>query len=83
MTFRSFDGRDEDTELTGILKKRFRIKEVDDLVSKIYGNGLTVEQIAAVAPEVIRSARKDMISRRILMRQACSSENSCVLWPFD
>ena len=66
MTFRSFDGRDEHTELTGILKKRFRIKEVDDLVSKIYGNGLTVEQIAAVAPEVIRSARKDMISRRIL-----------------
>jgi len=66
MTFRSFDGREEETKLTEILKRRFRVKQVDDLISQIYRNGLTVEQIAAVAPMVITSARKDMISRKIL-----------------
>jgi len=66
MAFRSFDGREDNTELSKILKRRFRIEEVDDLVSRIYHNGLTVEQIAAVAPEVISSAQRDMISRRII-----------------
>ena len=66
MAFRSFDGREDDTELTEILKKRFLVKEIDGLVSKIYHDGLTVEQIAAVAHEVIRLARRDKVSRRIL-----------------
>jgi len=66
MAFRSFDGREDYTELTEILERRFRIRKVDDLVSQIYSTGLTVEQIAAVAPTVIRSARTDRISRRIL-----------------
>ena len=66
MAFRSFDGREDNTELSKILKRRFRLEEVDDLVSRIYHNGLSVEQIAAVAPEVISSARRDKISRRIV-----------------
>lgn len=66
MAFRSFDGREKDTEVIELLKQKFRVKEVDDLVSRIYNNGFTVEQIAAVAPLVIRSAEKDMISRRIV-----------------
>ena len=66
MAFRSFDGRERHTELIEILKRRFHIREVDELVTQIYNIGLTVEQIAAVAPLVIRSARKDIISRRIV-----------------
>lgn len=66
MAFRSFDGREGDTELTEILKRRFRVKEIDGLVSKIYHDGFTVEQIASVAHEVIRSARQDKVSRRII-----------------
>jgi len=66
MTFRSFDGREKTTELIGLLNKRFHIKSVDDLVSRIYGNGLTVEQIAAIAPLVIRATRYDRISKEIM-----------------
>ncbi|MGA3404697.1 MAG: BadF/BadG/BcrA/BcrD ATPase family protein [Candidatus Bathyarchaeia archaeon] len=66
MAFRSFDGREKTTELIGMLNQRFHIKSVDDLVSQIYGNGLTVEQIAAVAPLVIRAARNDRISKAII-----------------
>ena len=66
MAFRSFDGREKSTKVTEIVKRRFRVKEVDELVTQIYNTGLTVEQIAAVAPSVIRSTGKDMISRRIV-----------------
>ena len=66
MAFRSFDGRENETELIDMLKQRFRIKKLDDLVSQIYNTGLTVEQIAAVAPLVIRAARKDGVARTIL-----------------
>ena len=66
MAFRSFDGREKSTQVIEILKQRFRIKEVDDLVTQIYNIGLTVEQIAAVAPLVIKSTGKDMISRKIV-----------------
>jgi len=67
IAFRSFDGREKYTELSTILKQRFRIKQIDDLVTHLYTVGLSVEQIAALAPSVIRSARKDMISRRIVI----------------
>ena len=66
MAFRSFDGREKNTEVVTILKRRFRIKEIDDLVPHLYTTGLSVEQIAGLAPLVIKSARKDMISRSII-----------------
>jgi N-acetylglucosamine kinase-like BadF-type ATPase len=66
MAFRSFDGREKKTELIEILKRRFRIKRLDDLISQIYNTGLTVEEIAAVTPLVISAARKDGISKTIL-----------------
>jgi len=66
MAFRSFDGREKDTVLLEILKRRFRIKQLDDLVSQIYNTRLTVEEIAAVTPLVIRAAQKDRVSRTIL-----------------
>ena len=66
MAFRSFDGREKETEVVTILKRRFRIQQVDDLVPQLYTTGLSVEQIAGLAPLVIRSAQKDSISRRIV-----------------
>jgi len=66
MAFRSFDGREGDTEVVTILKRKFRIKEVDDLIPHLYTTRLSVEQIAGLAPLVIRSARKDPICRSIV-----------------
>jgi N-acetylglucosamine kinase-like BadF-type ATPase len=66
MAFRSFDGRERNTELIEILRHKFHIRKMDDLVSQIYSHKLSVEQIAAVAPLVIRSAWNDKMSRRIL-----------------
>ena len=67
MAFRSFDGRGKNTSLADLIKRRFRIRKLDDLVSQIYNNELTVEQIASVAPLVIRTEHIDSISKAILI----------------
>jgi glucosamine kinase len=67
MAFRSFDGREKNTSLADMIMRRFRIRRLDDLVSKIYDNELTVEQIASVAPLVIRTEHIDNISKAILI----------------
>lgn len=66
MAFRSFDERETHTILVDLLKRRFGVKQLDELVSRVYVGDLTVEKIARLVPLVARAARSDRISREIL-----------------
>ena len=66
MAFRSFDKREAHTILVGLLEQRFGVRQLDELVSRVYAGDLTVEKIARLVPLVARAARTDIISRRIL-----------------
>lgn len=64
--FRMMDGRANGTKLTSVLKRRFRVKTLDNILSIIYANGMNVEKIAALAPLVSKTARHDKVCREIL-----------------
>jgi N-acetylglucosamine kinase-like BadF-type ATPase len=64
--FRMIDGRAPRTRLTSILKRKFRVKTLEDALSLIYSKRLGVEGIAALTPLVSRLASGDMVCREIL-----------------
>jgi N-acetylglucosamine kinase-like BadF-type ATPase len=78
--FRMIDGRASRTKLTSILKRRFRVKTLEDTLSLIYSNGLGVDGIAALTPLVSRSAGGDKVCREILNSAGASlAELACVV----
>jgi len=64
--FRAMDGRGEDTKLTSVLKRKFRVKVLEEILNVIYANGVNVEEIAALASLVSKTARHDKVCREIL-----------------
>jgi N-acetylglucosamine kinase-like BadF-type ATPase len=64
--FRAVDGRGQDTKLTSALKRKFRVKTPEEILNVIYANGVNVEEIAALASLVSKTARYDKVCRQIL-----------------
>jgi N-acetylglucosamine kinase len=64
--YRMIDGRTPRTRLVSILKRRFRVKSLEDAQKMIYANGLSVEELAQFAPLVSRAASHDKVCREIL-----------------
>jgi len=65
---KSFDGRIAKTILTDILKKKFSIKNRDELIKSIYNNKLEIQNFA---PDVIEAAeKKDRIAQSILEKES-------------
>jgi N-acetylglucosamine kinase-like BadF-type ATPase len=64
--FRAIDGRAPPTKLVPILKRRFRVEVLEDAQKQIYSNGLSVGEIARIAPLVSRAAARDQACKQIL-----------------
>src|SRR5208283_4266980 len=63
--FKSLDGRVPDTKLVAIFKRFFGVKNLEDALERIY-SGLTVREIAHLAPLVSKAAHTDKVSRQIV-----------------
>lgn len=78
--FRMMDGRARRTTLMSVLKRRFRVKMFDDILNVIYVNGMSVEEIARLAPLVSKAARHDEACRKILNEAGISlAELACTV----
>jgi N-acetylglucosamine kinase-like BadF-type ATPase len=77
---RMTNGRAPKTKLTAILKRRFRVKRLEDAFSKIYSGKLGVDGIAALSRLVSASAATDKVSREILNKAGVSlAELACAV----
>ena len=72
------DGRGEPTELTGEVMAWLELTELDDLLHRLYVEGLSRSEIAAFAPTVLRLVEKnDAVAQSILIR-GCDLLAQCV-----
>ncbi|RLF19973.1 MAG: hypothetical protein DRZ82_03765 [Thermoprotei archaeon] len=68
---KSYDGREEETMLTSELLKAMNLREVEDIVNKIYVEKVGVTYIASLAPVVTKCASLgDRVALRIIRRAA-------------
>jgi N-acetylglucosamine kinase-like BadF-type ATPase len=64
--FRSIDSRAPKTRLVSVLRRRFRVNALEDALGIIYSQGFGAQDVASLAIDVARTARTDIVSRRIL-----------------
>jgi N-acetylglucosamine kinase-like BadF-type ATPase len=64
--FRMLDGRARPTNLISILKRKFQVRMLEDALSLIYANGVSVEEVARLASLVSRAASRDKACEEIL-----------------
>lgn len=77
--FRAVDGRGPKTSLVSAIRKKFRLKNLEDLIYIIYSKGFTVDQIASFAYLVSKESLHDDVSRRILQDAGTTlGELACV-----
>lgn len=63
---RSIDGREKETILTRLLKREFRLRELEDIVYEIYSRPMTVDELSAVSGLVAKAAVSgDRVARGI------------------
>jgi len=78
--FRAADSRGPETRLVSAIRKKFRLKDLEDLIYMIYSTGFTVDQIASLAYLVSKEALHDNVSRRILQDAGTTlGELACVV----
>ncbi|MHB9301873.1 BadF/BadG/BcrA/BcrD ATPase family protein [Thermofilum pendens] len=67
----AFDGRGPPTELTGAVLGALGLSSPEDLVPKVYAEGVGVRELARLAPLVTEAARRgDAVARRIVEEAA-------------
>ena len=64
--FRAMDGRAPPTKLVSIFKRKFKVRRLQDSQNRIYSDGMSVDEIARLAPLVSKAAIRDKASREIL-----------------
>lgn len=68
---RAYDGRGPETELTGAVMEALSIESPDEIVAKVYIEGMSVKEIASLAPLVTSAAeRGDAVARGIVEEAA-------------
>jgi len=78
--FRMLDGRAPKTKLASMLKRRFRVKTLEDALSLVYSNKFGVDGIAGLTPLVSKLASSDRVCRGILNDAGVSlAELTCVV----
>ncbi len=61
---KELDGRSEKTEITQLIKKKYKIKSADDLIISVYRKNL---DIAGIVPLVLKAAKKkDVVANKII-----------------
>jgi N-acetylglucosamine kinase-like BadF-type ATPase len=64
--FRTLDGRSSNTKLAQVLKRKFRVKTLQDASYLIYSHGPRIDAIAGLTPLVSKLAPSDEVCREIL-----------------
>jgi N-acetylglucosamine kinase len=78
--FRAIDGRGPPSKLVSAIKRKFRLKALEDLLYTIYSTGLTVQEVSNLAPLVSEGAPHDDVSRQILREAGTTlGELACVV----
>jgi N-acetylglucosamine kinase-like BadF-type ATPase len=78
--FRTQDGRAPKTKLTLALKRKFRVKTLQDASHLIYSDGPRIDTIAGLTPLVSRLAPSDEVCREILKSAGITlAELTCVV----
>jgi len=68
---REYDGRGSYTILTSLIKEKFGIESVEDIIDIVYGNKIDVVEIASIAKLVIKAANEgDHIALSIIDKGA-------------
>lgn len=70
--FRTLDGRNPTTKLTGVLKRRFGVQSLEEILNIIYAKDWSVEETASLAPLVSKAAKTDKLCRNILKQSGIS-----------
>lgn len=70
--FRTLDGRNPHTKLTVVLKRRFGVQSLEEILNIIYTKDWSVEEIASLAPLVSKAAKTDKVCRKILKQSGIS-----------
>jgi N-acetylglucosamine kinase-like BadF-type ATPase len=79
-TFRAADGRGPRTRLVSAVKRKYRLKTLEDLIYAIYSTSITIDEIASLAYLVSKAAPRDEVSRRILRDAGTTlGELACVV----
>ena len=78
--FRTLDGRAPRTKLAFALKRRFRVKMLENASPLIYSDGLGIDSIAGLTPLVSKLAPSDKVCREILRSAGVAlAELACVV----
>ena len=70
--FRTLDGRNPHTKLTMLLKRRFGVQSLEEILNIIYTKDWGVEEMASLAPLVSKAAKTDKVCRSILKQSGIS-----------
>ena len=80
MAFRALDGRAPQTKLVNLLKRRYRVSPLENLLTDIYTNRIGVDEIARLARVVSKKAESDRVCKQILNRAGVSlAELACAV----
>ena len=63
---RASDGRGPDTTLLPFVREHYGLDSVREIVKVIYADGFTRDQVANIAPEVVRIAQTDPVAHQIV-----------------
>jgi N-acetylglucosamine kinase-like BadF-type ATPase len=76
---RAYDGRGPQTELLDRVRERLRLAEMNDIMRRVYVEGMAPAEIAALAPDVIAAARRlDPVACQ-LVQQGAREIADCVV----
>ena len=74
-----YDGRGQPTLLTGAVAGALKLRDMNELMNRLYAAGMTRTEIAALAPLVFAAAGQGDETAGDLIRTGCAAMADCVL----
>jgi len=74
-----FDGRGQSTLLTRFIYEKLQLKDMNELMNRLYASGMIRTEIAALSPYVFEAAAQEDVVAFQLIRRGCQSMADSVL----
>lgn len=75
----AYDGRGPESLLLEMIREAFRLRDINDLMNRLYAVGISRTEIAALAPRVFEAANQGDGVALALIRQGCAAMADAVL----
>jgi len=75
---RAYDGRGKRTALLGIVKDRLGLEQMDNLLHRLYVQGMSRSEFASLAPLVVEAARSGDAQAQLLIEKGMRALAECV-----